>query len=166
MTVLLEDKGRIMRSLFEENKGKRIEVIDGLKVYHDQGWALVLPMPKSRSFRSIAKPARKKKRKPSPVYTPVGLVSSNYKVNGQNEVRSLRGETLPVGRCQANVESLDNPFPGFSFFWLLLDRIVVFTGRRKDFTSRNKCFERKELIRLLLSFWGCLQSGLLYALTC
>lgn len=38
-----EDKGRIMRSLFEENKEKKIEIIDGLKVYHDQGWALVLP---------------------------------------------------------------------------------------------------------------------------
>ncbi len=38
-----EDKGRIMRSLFEENKEKRIEIIDGLKVYHEQGWALVLP---------------------------------------------------------------------------------------------------------------------------
>ncbi len=38
-----EDKGRVMRSLFEENKEKEIEVIDGLKVYHDNGWALVLP---------------------------------------------------------------------------------------------------------------------------
>lgn len=38
-----EDKGRIMRSLFEENKEKEIEVIDGLKVFHEQGWALVLP---------------------------------------------------------------------------------------------------------------------------
>ena len=38
-----EDKGRIMRSLFEENKEKKIEIIDGLKVFHAQGWALVLP---------------------------------------------------------------------------------------------------------------------------
>ncbi|HHU51327.1 MAG TPA: NTP transferase domain-containing protein [Firmicutes bacterium] len=38
-----EDKGRIMRTLFEESKEHEIETTDGLKVFHDQGWALVLP---------------------------------------------------------------------------------------------------------------------------
>lgn len=38
-----EEKGRIMRALFEENKDRPIEAIDGLKVFHDNGWALVLP---------------------------------------------------------------------------------------------------------------------------
>ena len=38
-----EDKGRIMRTLFEENKDYEIETTDGLKVFHDQGWALILP---------------------------------------------------------------------------------------------------------------------------
>jgi len=38
-----EDKGRIMRTLYEEHKDDEVEIIDGLKVFHDQGWALVLP---------------------------------------------------------------------------------------------------------------------------
>jgi mannose-1-phosphate guanylyltransferase/phosphomannomutase len=38
-----EDKGRIMRSLFEESKDRQVEMTDGLKVFHEQGWALVLP---------------------------------------------------------------------------------------------------------------------------
>jgi mannose-1-phosphate guanylyltransferase/phosphomannomutase len=38
-----EEKGRIMRALFEENKDRPIEAVDGLKVFHDNGWALVLP---------------------------------------------------------------------------------------------------------------------------
>lgn len=36
-------KGQVMRSLIEENGQGRVEMIDGLKVYHDHGWALVLP---------------------------------------------------------------------------------------------------------------------------
>lgn len=46
-----EAKGRIMRHLFEENKGKEIEIIDGLKVFHDQGWALVLPDAEEPAFQ-------------------------------------------------------------------------------------------------------------------
>lgn len=37
------EKGRIMRQLYEENQNRQIETIDGLKIFHDQGWALVLP---------------------------------------------------------------------------------------------------------------------------
>lgn len=37
------EKGRIMRQLYEENQDRQIETIDGLKIFHDQGWALVLP---------------------------------------------------------------------------------------------------------------------------
>ena len=37
------EKGRVMRQLYEENQGRQIETIDGLKIFHDQGWALVLP---------------------------------------------------------------------------------------------------------------------------
>jgi mannose-1-phosphate guanylyltransferase/phosphomannomutase len=46
-----EDKGRIMRNLFEENKGRQLELTDGLKVFHDQGWALVLPDAEEPVFR-------------------------------------------------------------------------------------------------------------------
>ncbi len=36
-------KGRVMRRLVEETKGKQVELLDGIKVYHEDGWALVLP---------------------------------------------------------------------------------------------------------------------------
>ena len=38
-----EDKGRVMRSLIEDTGGRDIELLDGIKVMHKQGWALVLP---------------------------------------------------------------------------------------------------------------------------
>lgn len=44
-------KGRVMRNLFEENKDRPLEMIDGLKVYHDDGWALVLPDAAEPVFR-------------------------------------------------------------------------------------------------------------------
>ncbi|MCL6589772.1 MAG: NTP transferase domain-containing protein [Firmicutes bacterium] len=46
-----EQKGRVMRNLFEENKEMRLEMMDGLKVYHDEGWALVLPDAEEPVFR-------------------------------------------------------------------------------------------------------------------
>jgi mannose-1-phosphate guanylyltransferase/phosphomannomutase len=49
-----EEKGRIMRNLFEENKERRLEMTDGLKVYHDAGWTLVLPDAEEPVFRIYA----------------------------------------------------------------------------------------------------------------
>ncbi|HBF37372.1 MAG TPA: nucleotidyltransferase [Firmicutes bacterium] len=46
-----EDKGRIMRNLFEENKDRPLEMTDGLKVFHEQGWALVLPDAEEPIFK-------------------------------------------------------------------------------------------------------------------
>ncbi len=37
------EKGRVMRFLMEETKGRNVELIDGLKVHHEQGWTLILP---------------------------------------------------------------------------------------------------------------------------
>lgn len=37
------EKGRVMRQLFEENLDRQVETTDGLKIYHEGGWALVLP---------------------------------------------------------------------------------------------------------------------------
>ncbi len=42
-------KGRVMRRLLEESASERIEMIDGLKIYHPQGWALVRPDPERPS---------------------------------------------------------------------------------------------------------------------
>ncbi|WP_418791735.1 sugar phosphate nucleotidyltransferase [Phosphitispora sp. TUW77] len=36
-------KGRVMRKLIEESSDREVELLDGVKVYHDNGWALVLP---------------------------------------------------------------------------------------------------------------------------
>jgi mannose-1-phosphate guanylyltransferase/phosphomannomutase len=38
-----EDKGKVMRMLIEQVRNEKVELIDGIKVYHDTGWALVLP---------------------------------------------------------------------------------------------------------------------------
>ena len=40
-----EQKGTVMRSLVEQTHGRDVELIDGVKVHHDAGWALVLPDP-------------------------------------------------------------------------------------------------------------------------
>lgn len=37
------DKGRVMRYLLEEAEGEEVELIDGIKVFHEGGWTLVLP---------------------------------------------------------------------------------------------------------------------------
>ncbi len=43
-------KGRVMRRLIQESANKRTEMIDGLKIYHPQGWTLVLPDPEKPSY--------------------------------------------------------------------------------------------------------------------
>jgi mannose-1-phosphate guanylyltransferase/phosphomannomutase len=40
-----EQKGAVMRSLMELSKGRETELVDGVKVLHDDGWALTLPDP-------------------------------------------------------------------------------------------------------------------------
>lgn len=49
-----EEKGRVMRNLFEENKDRELEMTDGLKVFHEEGWALVLPDAEEPVFRIYA----------------------------------------------------------------------------------------------------------------
>ncbi|HHV63110.1 MAG TPA: NTP transferase domain-containing protein [Firmicutes bacterium] len=38
-----EAKGRVMRTLIEETQHQEVELIDGVKVFHQTGWALILP---------------------------------------------------------------------------------------------------------------------------
>jgi len=40
-----EQKGTVMRELVELSKDRRVDLVDGVKVHHDQGWALALPDP-------------------------------------------------------------------------------------------------------------------------
>ncbi len=46
-------KGRVMRRLIEDVPGQaaRVEMVDGLKFYYPDGWALVLPDPERPSYR-------------------------------------------------------------------------------------------------------------------
>ena len=43
-------KGRVMRRLIQDSVNQKTEMIDGLKIYHPQGWALVLPDPERPSY--------------------------------------------------------------------------------------------------------------------
>ncbi len=38
-----KDKGRVIRQIIGENRGKNIEMFEGVKINSDKGWALVLP---------------------------------------------------------------------------------------------------------------------------
>jgi mannose-1-phosphate guanylyltransferase/phosphomannomutase len=40
-----EQKGLGMRSLVELSKDRRLELMDGVKILHESGWALALPDP-------------------------------------------------------------------------------------------------------------------------
>jgi mannose-1-phosphate guanylyltransferase/phosphomannomutase len=40
-----------MRNLFEENKERQLEMTDGIKVFHEEGWALVLPDAEEPIFK-------------------------------------------------------------------------------------------------------------------
>jgi mannose-1-phosphate guanylyltransferase/phosphomannomutase len=40
-----EQKGTVMRSLVELTKDRELELVDGVKVIHDDAWALALPDP-------------------------------------------------------------------------------------------------------------------------
>jgi mannose-1-phosphate guanylyltransferase/phosphomannomutase len=40
-----EQKGTVMRTLVEQSKDREVELVDGVKVLHGDGWALALPDP-------------------------------------------------------------------------------------------------------------------------
>jgi mannose-1-phosphate guanylyltransferase / phosphomannomutase len=46
-------KGRIMRQLVQEADSDQVELIEGLKVYRPEGWALALPDPEEAAYRVI-----------------------------------------------------------------------------------------------------------------
>ncbi|ASS74544.1 hypothetical protein CIG75_05720 [Tumebacillus algifaecis] len=49
-----EDKGRVMRLLIEEMKAETVELVDGIKVYKEGGWTLILPDSDEPLFRVFA----------------------------------------------------------------------------------------------------------------
>ncbi len=50
----IEAKGRVMRRLMEEMKGDQLQLIDGIKVLTDEGWALILPDSERAQFKIVA----------------------------------------------------------------------------------------------------------------
>jgi len=40
-----DQKGMVMRSLVEMSKDREVQLIDGVKVRHENGWVLALPDP-------------------------------------------------------------------------------------------------------------------------
>ena len=40
-----ESKGTVMRELMEQSKGRDVDLVDGVKVFHNDGWVLLLPDP-------------------------------------------------------------------------------------------------------------------------
>ncbi len=49
-----EHKGRVMRSLISEQPRDRIELYEGMRVRHDDGWVLVLPDASDPTFSVFA----------------------------------------------------------------------------------------------------------------
>lgn len=47
-------KGRVMRRLMEEMRGQQLELIDGIKVLSEDGWALILPDSEKALFKVVA----------------------------------------------------------------------------------------------------------------
>lgn len=58
-----EQKGLVMRRLMERAKGKKVELIDGIKIYDTQRWALILPDPEEPIFRIYAEADSDKRAK-------------------------------------------------------------------------------------------------------
>ncbi|TXK85273.1 sugar phosphate nucleotidyltransferase [Paenibacillus sp. N3.4] len=47
-------KGQVMRSMMERTKDTRVELLDGMKFYHDTGWVLLLPDADDPVFQVVA----------------------------------------------------------------------------------------------------------------
>ncbi|KQL44173.1 mannose-1-phosphate guanyltransferase [Brevibacillus choshinensis] len=50
-------KGKVMRKMMEENKGKLLELVDGIKVYDANGWVLILPDTEDSHVKVISQGA-------------------------------------------------------------------------------------------------------------
>ncbi|BBH20118.1 nucleotidyltransferase [Paenibacillus baekrokdamisoli] len=48
------EKGSVMRFLMEQTKGEQVELIDGIKIIHDEGWTLILPDSEEPVFQVFA----------------------------------------------------------------------------------------------------------------
>lgn len=56
-----ESKGKVMRYLVEKTAKMRVELIDGIKVWEEDGWALAIPSPDKAYFNIMAESYEKKR---------------------------------------------------------------------------------------------------------
>jgi mannose-1-phosphate guanylyltransferase/phosphomannomutase len=56
-----EEKGRVMRLLIEETQGETVELLDGIKVFTEEGWTLILPDSDGPAFQVYAQGATRQK---------------------------------------------------------------------------------------------------------
>ncbi|HEX2927265.1 MAG TPA: mannose-1-phosphate guanyltransferase [Ruminiclostridium sp.] len=49
-----ELKGTVMRRIIDDNKGKKAELMDGIKLYLDDGWVLIMPDADTPAFKIIS----------------------------------------------------------------------------------------------------------------
>ncbi|MBL0386289.1 NTP transferase domain-containing protein [Tumebacillus sp. ITR2] len=56
-----EEKGKVMRLLIEETKGETVELLDGIKVFTEGGWTLILPDSDGPMFQVYAQGVTKQK---------------------------------------------------------------------------------------------------------
>ncbi len=54
-----KNKGKVMRMMMEDTKGKQVELLDGIKVYDSDGWVLIVPDMDQPNFRVITQGASK-----------------------------------------------------------------------------------------------------------
>jgi len=54
-----EEKGKVMRLLIEETKGETVELLDGIKVFTEGGWTLILPDSDEPLFQVFAQGSTK-----------------------------------------------------------------------------------------------------------
>lgn len=54
-----EEKGKVMRLLIEETKGETVELLDGIKVFTEGGWTLILPDSDGPLFQVYAQGVNK-----------------------------------------------------------------------------------------------------------
>ncbi|MCL4514822.1 MAG: sugar phosphate nucleotidyltransferase [Firmicutes bacterium] len=83
VTCPWQAKGRVMRSLLEESQEGRVELLDGVKIFHDEGWALVLPDAEEPVFHLYCE-ARTQEAADSLIADYVRKISEMQKMGGFN----------------------------------------------------------------------------------
>ena len=54
-----ERRGRVMRSIVEEVRGREIDVLDGVKIFYDANWVLFHPSPEEPAIYLYAEATSK-----------------------------------------------------------------------------------------------------------